>query len=579
MAAVNRVLGYSATGINVAQTTAVTTLNQAVVATKEVATAAFDTAKSHMSGSLMSTVFAQQSSKESSATPSIMLSQQTTLVSSHGIVHPIKPLSTEEIVKIYGQTSGNKAVIQAHLEYQKTRITEAQLESVRSDLCVMTDIATDHYSKEKMEVFDLLIQCFDSDRIKKTTQEGVWKVITKLHTHLLAENAQHYSVDFQRKIARTFSAAIELYLRHYSAGHASPILGKEKDALLDTEKKFELLNTRKDAEIEFYLQLSLEGSKRITTERTAFSEFLKRGSVLVAALDAAWNGKLSECVQQLQGVLDGLQDKITEKWFDTLFLMRDLVKLTSGVDKKVHVIITMLAAREVTEAKEDWKFLYGALTILRDTIADVRDPVVLEAALFGKPVLDGNKVVKYPGAVDFIEFGGYLKKVTVDPFRTNRRADEAIHDLARKLCESLIKKMLETQEGRSAWMFRYDRANVKSEQSKSEKPTSKPIHPDFLKLFQVPKSDKERKKWMKQVPKFVKITSVTVIKTVKPKIDNSTLSQFQNANSDINNDEAEKKESEAAEENDEDSSCCVSCYEFFRARFGRPNEYTAVPGS
>jgi len=326
------------------------------------------------------------------------------------------------------------------------------LQSVRSELCELTKISHVHYRELKNKVFDLFIQVMNSDPIEPFTKEGILEIVCKLNADLAVENATMMSIDIQKKLARAFSAAVELYLRHYQKKHLNAIAEAQKKAFLATQDSLNAINKQQDLGVEFANQMALEASKRLTDDSTRLSQFLDKFQHFVTALSKAFDKNVVDFFSEFKQVFDGLQYKFTEKWYDTLFLLHDLVQHAPNNQKKVMAIQALL--KEQKESCE-WQLIYGSLELLEEMVSQCKEVRVLENALFGQSVRGSSPTttaaatspisIRIPGVVDFIDFNQ----------KKSANTDVAIRTKAERLCAQIITKLSATLEGRQAMSYHY----------------------------------------------------------------------------------------------------------------------------
>ena len=342
---------------------------------------------------------------------------------------------------------------------------------------MLSRISIAHYHDLKGEVFNLLIQMFEEDPITPSTAVNLLKLIIDLNGELVLSKIQLLTIPFQKKMARAFSATVELYLRHYNkADHVNAITDKDKQLFLETQKSFAGLNTKENQALEFYHSMALEASKRLTSDTTVFWEVIERLTHFATSLGKAYEKDIGGFLSEFSQVFIGLQDKIKGEWFETLFVMRDLVQKAPDNMKKAAIILSTVAT---TKAKHDWKFIYGSLEILMDIVSQTQDIKVLEIALAGIPTklnmkefhsigsFGGSSALtltasitqlvlpKAFGAVDLLEFNGYVQKAFIAS-SDDKKASKTIRTKAKELCELLIKKLSSTYEGRKLLLGLYD---------------------------------------------------------------------------------------------------------------------------
>jgi len=341
-----------------------------------------------------------------------------------------------------------------------------KLASVRSDLCKLSGISSTHYPDLKEEVFNLLIHLMESDPIAPHTAEGILGIVFDLNNALAVMDVQMLTIRFQKKLVRAFSAAVELYLRHYSMKHVNAIMQERKKGLLDTADSFTKLNRQDDSDIVYATQMAMQASRRFTSDLTAFREFFKRFIHCATAVGNAYNKDVSGFFSEMIEAFQGLEHKFKGEWFEALFMLRNQVQKAPDKMKKVIAIQTLLATKKTSY---DWKFIYGALDNLGEVISQTQDVKVLSAALFGHspteidmtavPSMGMRKetaslgaaaarsvVPKYPGAVEFLQFNNFTTEAKIAT-KEDKKADSAIQSKAKELCTLLIRKLYVTSEG------------------------------------------------------------------------------------------------------------------------------------
>lgn len=394
-----------------------------------------------------------------------------------------------ELGKTGGTPQITKEKIKLHIAQKIQALMESvkdpyNIPSVRSDLCKLTRISSTHYSELKEKAFDLLIKLIEEDPVAPHTANGVLEIVIELNSDLILSKAQLLTINFQKKLARTFSAAVELYLRHYNKeDHVNAVTESQKKDLLETQKSFNGLNTKENVALEFASQMAIEAGKRLTSDSSAFMEVLERLSHFAFSLGKAYANDLSGFFTEFVQVFQGLDNKIKEKWFEGLFMMRDLALKAPDDIKKVVVIQSIFATKKVIH---DWKFIYGALEILTELISKTDDVKVLELALCGqtlkmdtaavealeKQIVTLSKTVaeatapRFPGAVDFIAYKEFSRKAFIAT-GNDKKADTNIQNKAKELSASLAKKLATTFDGRQLLLDRY--LAVESPSNETEK--------------------------------------------------------------------------------------------------------------
>lgn len=386
-----------------------------------------------------------------------------------------KPQSEIETLIELGKSGGTtkfsknriETIIRGKIVSLRTSATNPRdLPSVRSDLCDLSKISSVHYSELKEEILNLLTHLLETDPVLPQTAEGILKIVIKLNSELTSSNAQELTILFQKKFARAFSAAVELYLRHYNkSGHVNAVTEDQKKALLSNESSFGDLNSQENEAIEFFNQMALEASKRLTSDNKLFSEVLQRLLHVISAVGKAYDKDVSAFFSEIKQAFEGLNDKIKEKWFETLFFLRNMVKSLPNDMERVIAIEAALCSEKVKD--HDWKFIYGALEILDDIVSHTEDVRVFEVALFGKVIgptnVDEKKQNKHlkskpsakgiqtgkkkseviPGVVKFLDCKIFIRKATIRT-KNDEKADKAIDTKAKEIIQTLIPRIIES---------------------------------------------------------------------------------------------------------------------------------------
>jgi len=333
------------------------------------------------------------------------------------------------------------------------------LTSVRSDLHKLTRIAVAHYPNQKMEILVVLTELLESDPAVEKTEGNLLEIIETFNKDLEESKASYFSILLQRKLVRAFSAAVELYLRHYTLGHLPAISDKLKQALIDTQRSIKDFNTNKDSELDFVNGLAIEGSKRLTDNLSATKETFLLLSDVLSAAGNIWNKDFAAGLSKLASFVR-LRDKIKNEWFSSLFVMRELVQKAPKSIDKVRIVQKMLPDPE-KKVSHEWQFIYGALDILQDVISktSANERVLFLQVLNGKTVQSDPsqsaatasqpKKIKYHGVKKFVKFSRYYQQATLSKSAA-KQADKAIQKKAKMVFLLITTKLKSTPEGEKA---------------------------------------------------------------------------------------------------------------------------------
>lgn len=372
-----------------------------------------------------------------------------------------------------------KYIAQKITELCKNAEKPENLSSVRSDLCKLSRISSDHYAEQKEEIFNQLIRFIENDPTTQPTSNGVLNIVIELNSDLDLSKVQRLTISLQKKIAKAFSSSVELYLRHYYKRHVNAVMESLKKELLATQKSFFGLNTQKNEAIEFANQMALEASKRMTSDNSLFMEVLKRLTSLVAAGGMLFDKDLSGFFSELKKTFEGIEDKIKKEWFEDLFILKELIRKAPNEITKIEIIHKRLL---VDQKNRDWKFFYGALEILREIALHNDDINVLSYILLGHSPStfylreqtsvivekesdcttfttkkENNLPIRsldFPGIVKFLKDHSYVRKATVIQ-ESDKMADEALQTISKELLEILNKKLFSKAEGKK-FLYRCD---------------------------------------------------------------------------------------------------------------------------
>jgi ankyrin repeat protein len=341
-----------------------------------------------------------------------------------------------DVLVDWGMSGGRKEASQGEIdEFLKLKIAEleqraqdqAQLSAVRSDLCKLSCISETYYSARKAEVFDLLRRLLEKDPVTKQTAGGVLKVAIDLNSQF--GTAHLLSIPFQQKLARTFSAAVALYLRHYEKkDHVNAVTQLQKEEFLKTIKQFESLNTQKDTSLRFAQKMAHEALKRLVSDRKNIDDMLDRMSLVADALKSAYNKDLAQFCSKMAAAFKGIGDKMPKEWFEAYYAMQKAIWMVNDDLQRIDFIAVMLATKKTDYG---WKFIYGSLEDL-ETIVERKGQrrECIERALVQVEM--------------FIGFNGFVKKALVAS-DDDRRDDERISKKAQEL-QKLFKEKLESTD-------------------------------------------------------------------------------------------------------------------------------------
>jgi ankyrin repeat protein len=347
------------------------------------------------------------------------------------------PLPSVDVLADWGMSGGRKEATQGEIdEFLKLKIAEleqkvvqdqTQRPSVRSDLCKLSCISEVYYGARKAEVFDLLRRLFETDPATKQTVAGVLTEAIKLNNQF--GTAHLLSIPFQQKLARTFSAAVALYLRHYEKkDHVNAVTQPQKEEFLKTIKQFESLNTQKDTSLRFAQKMAHEALKRLVSDRKEIEDMLDRMGLVADALKSAYNKDLAQFCSKMAAAFKDIGDKMPKKWFEAYYAMQKAIWMVNDDLQRIDFIAVMLATKKTDYG---WKFIYGALEDL-ETIVGRKGQrrECTERAL--------AQVEK------FIAFNGFVDKARVAS-DDDRRDDERVRKKAQEL-QKVFKEKLESSD-------------------------------------------------------------------------------------------------------------------------------------
>lgn len=319
---------------------------------------------------------------------------------------------------------------------QLIETSNKNLSSARINLCELSRISHIHYENEKKKIFEILINLIEADAGEPSTSSDVVRMIKFLNEDLDPKEIEELGTDFRMLLAKTFCAAIELLLRHASKNIGAVSNDLKKISIKKLEKFKRLINDER-RDILFFSDMSIEACKRIKTDLPKLLEIIQRASSLFEALMAGINKDGEAFVKGIQKTFEGLDQKIKEKWFDKLIIIREAVRGTDDKIKKVAIILCGFEAKELN----DWQFYWGAIELLKDVIekTDIKMVDVFETALLGK------KDLKVPGVLRLIEFNHLSKRVG-----TAEKDNKALQAISRTICDILIVKFSKSKPGRQS---------------------------------------------------------------------------------------------------------------------------------
>jgi len=426
--------------------------------------------------------------------------------------------SEVDLLVEFGKTSGtthfNHGEIQLLLTVKIHALRESakdshRLPSVRADLCKLSRVSELYYNDLKEEIFDLLIARIQDDPVAIHTAIGVLQLVIDLSADMSLSKVQVLTVTLQIKLAKAFSAAVELYLCHYNMkDHVNAVTEDQKRALLETQNGFDSLNTQENTTLEFAIKTAIEASKRLTSDSTVFGEVFQRLAHFSIAIGQAYAIDVATVISELGKAFDGLDAKFKDKWFDALFMLRGLVQKAPNTTHKVIAVQKLLATQKTCD---DWKLIYGAFEILHNVVSQIqnKETEVLETILFGQAatgidtataealglakevaalsaVAAQSIVPRLPGIIDFVEYNGYVTKALVTT-KSDNKADSVIKAKAKDLCTLVLDKLSKTYKGRKIMLEHYRAAR--------SKPSGKAVVAILDKI--IPVDSKMQKDWLK----------------------------------------------------------------------------------
>lgn len=267
---------------------------------------------------------------------------------------------------------------------------KSNLTSARSDLYQLSRISSEHYIHQKEEIFKLLIQLIKDDPITEKTSQDILKIIKFLKEDLDPENVENLSPHFRFLLIKTCCVALEALLKHYGKKNLGKVTEELKKNLIDLQNKFSRLSKSKETESNFIFvrHSAFEATKRIETDNRLWLEILERIAGVASAGSAAMDKDFEGVIDGLKKAFEGLDDKFENRWFDDLFVLKDLVANSKSVKQKLLIILYMVKAK----VSKSWEYYYGALEILEEVISSMeKDEIeILTEALFG--LMETNEI-------------------------------------------------------------------------------------------------------------------------------------------------------------------------------------------
>lgn len=260
---------------------------------------------------------------------------------------------------------------------------KTNLTSARSDLYQLSRISSKHYIDQKEKIFTLLIQLIKDDPITEKTSQDIVEIIKSLQKDLDPATVEHSSPHFRFLLIKTCCVALEALLKHYGKKNLGKVTEELKKNLIDLQNKFNRLSKSEETESNFIFvrDSAFEATKRIETDNRLWLEILQRIAGVASAGSAAMDKDFEGFIDGLKKAFEGLDDKVENRWFDDLFVLKDLVENSKSVKQKLFIILYMVKAK----VSKSWEYYYGALEILEEVISSVeKDEIeILTEAIFG----------------------------------------------------------------------------------------------------------------------------------------------------------------------------------------------------
>ncbi|MBA3722492.1 MAG: tetratricopeptide repeat protein [Parachlamydiaceae bacterium] len=299
------------------------------------------------------------------------------------------------------------------------KLAEENFPSARSTLARLAcELPSEHFHTEKERALDLLITLLETDKISKTSSNGLVKTAIDLMKSLDRDIAQTENIYVQTKMAYAYTGVIKNILRHYEAGHLNAISKDLKAQLLETQKCLSDLNQQKDPHLKHMAACNLEAISMLTTDNSKCLEAMKRLSSFAAAMSAAAQKDVAGLAKNLYAAFQGLGDEFTSSWFTHLFYLEKVGKKAETNIGTLEYFFEIIKPKKALVA--DVNLTLGIIEILFQIATHSPDSQIRTLALLGDSTKD------LPGLVSLLEFNRFKEDAVFVARDSHKKNDSLI---------------------------------------------------------------------------------------------------------------------------------------------------------
>lgn len=236
---------------------------------------------------------------------------------------------------------------------------------VLDQLFLLTSIQDTVDLKLKLKALDSLLDLLRKDDFTNAELgQGLVKLALGLMEKLKGDSIQTEIPQVQQKLGKACGLTIENILRHYESRHLNAVLETLQTTLFEICSTLSRLNTQNNPEVDFAVEYTLEGAKRLQTDANQLLQTLQRIGSAFKSLTDFYNKDIAGGLTELFKAVQGLDKKIPFPWYGSVYFFGKWIPFAK---KEIRYLERMQEVYRGTFEKigaPDWKSTYHYIDVL-----------------------------------------------------------------------------------------------------------------------------------------------------------------------------------------------------------------------
>jgi len=324
-----------------------------------------------------------------------------------------KPEEEEETVTIDFVEEYNKTIGSQSLQHKAERLIEKMkrlggligslsyeeldVNSARRGLAVLAGIKNN--DDLKLNALNSLYALIKADPLQGESAQGLVSVILALTEHMNVANLQSETPQAQLALAKVYGAVARLIIYYQSQKQTNAITSELKLALRKVVADLAKLNQSECVKLNYHVQYALEGIIRIKDDLNYLEVTLQiLFHLSMAAASYQFQTDFSAELKKALHTLDStVKQRAKSSWYDCCL---SIVPLAKGSYSNIDLLIAFQEIISKQANKQDWRFLFTSIKLLRLIVLNGKDKSIRRKALEGWETTQFS----FPGILSFLNY-------------------------------------------------------------------------------------------------------------------------------------------------------------------------------